>query len=133
MTAKRIWSDAALKIIRDNHAIKSNREVAEMLCDAGFDFATENRVANAASKLGLKKNKTMVALRISKRVKKSSAVHNQIMSALTALGDAVNKFKDLPQEPVFEEETDEEYYDSLMADCVQDDDENILRNSGKRY
>lgn len=131
MTAKKIWPDAALKIIKDNHATRSNAEVADMLCASGFDFATEKRVANAASKLGLKKNKVMVALRISKRVKKST-VHNQIMSALTALGDAV-KFKDLPPEPVFKEETDEEYYDSLMSDCCQDDDENILRNIGRRY
>lgn len=131
MTAKKIWPDAALKIIKDHHAIKSNLEVAEMLCDAGFDFATEKRVANAASKLGLKKNKIMVARRISSRVKKSTA-HNQIMSALTALGDAV-KFKDLPPEPVFEEETDEEYYNSLAADDVMNYDDGVLKNIGKRY
>lgn len=128
MAAKRIWPDQALKILKDNHAAKSNQEVADMLIDYGF---TEKMVANKASRLGLKKNKTLVALRISTRVKKTEKA-NQIMSGLIELGNHV-KFKPFPPEPVFKEETDEEYYDSLMDGNVKNDDDGVLKNIGKRY
>jgi len=121
MANYRKWKPGVEQIIIDNYATMSTDDIVKLINDPDI---TRNVVFNKAGSLGLKKNKNLVALRATKNFSETMKVISKRLDAPNTADDLLKieikaKFAPCPPEPVFEEETDEEYYVSLMFDDVK--------------